>query len=94
MDNTENIILTDQEQTNENLAVDIDNILNDGFNLDEIKAMIKTLKVRKAAGIDGVIAELLKNLDDHTLNIMIKVGKVFDSGISRRVGSGYHCHNI
>ena len=42
--------------------------------------MIKKLKVGKAAGIDGVIAELLKNLDDHTLNIITKVvNKIFDS---------------
>ena len=78
-DQDENVILSDHEQTNENLAVDIDNIPNDGFNLEEIKAMINKLKVGKAAGIEGAIAELLKNLDDHTLNIITKVvDKIFD----------------
>ena len=64
-----------------NLVKDIDNILNRNFNLHEVKAMIAKLKDKKAAGIDTMISELLKNLDEPTLNIIVKImNKIFDTG--------------
>ena len=43
--------------------------------------MINKLKSGKAAGIDKIIAELLKNLDDDTLIILVNIfNKIFDSG--------------
>ena len=64
-----------------NLVKDIDNILNRNFNLQDVKAMIAKLKDKKAAGIDTMISELLKNLDEPTLNIIVKImNKIFDTG--------------
>ena len=64
-----------------NLVKDIDDILNRNFNLHEVKAMIAKLKDKKAAGIDTMISELLKNLDEPTLNINVKImNKIFDTG--------------
>ena len=43
--------------------------------------MIDKLKDKKAAGIDTIISELLKNLDEPTLNIIVKIlNKIFDLG--------------
>ena len=43
--------------------------------------MISKLKVGKAAGIDRITPELLKNLDDQSLNVTVKIlNKIFDSG--------------
>ena len=64
-----------------NLVKDIDNILNRNFNLHEVKAMIAKLKDKKVAGIDTMISELLKNLDEPALNIIVKImNKIFDTG--------------
>ena len=58
-----------------------DQILNAQFTFDEIKTMINKLKSGKAAGIDKIIAELLKNLDDDTVIILVNIfNKIFDSG--------------
>ena len=63
------------------LVKDIDNILNRNFNLHEVKAMIAKLKDKKAAGIDTMMSELLKNLDEPTLNMIVKImNKIFDTG--------------
>ena len=43
--------------------------------------MINKLKSGKAAGIDKIIAELLKNLDDDIVIILVNIfNKIFDSG--------------
>ena len=43
--------------------------------------MIDKLKDKKAAGIDTIISELLKNLDEPTLKIIVRIlNKIFDSG--------------
>ena len=43
--------------------------------------MISKLKVGKAAGIDKIISELLKNLDYHTFKVIVKImNKIFSSG--------------
>ena len=68
-------------EDNVNLLQDIDNILNRDFNLIEIKVMIDKLKNNKAAGIDTIVSELLKNLDEPTLSIIVRIlNKIFDSG--------------
>ena len=42
--------------------------------------MIDKLKDKKAAGIDTIISELLKNLDEPTLKIIVKIlNKIFHS---------------
>ena len=64
-----------------NIFQDIDNILNRNFNLQEVKSMIDKLKTNKSAGIDTIISELLKNLDETTLMIILRIlNKIFDSG--------------
>ena len=64
-----------------NLVQDIDNILNNRFRLDEVKMMINKLKTGKAAGVDKIISELLKNLADSVLHIVVRIlNKIFDSG--------------
>ena len=68
-------------EDNVNLIQDIDNILNRDFNSIEIKVMINKLKNNKAAGIDKIVSELLKNLDEPTLSIVVRIlNKIFDSG--------------
>ena len=68
-------------EDNANLIQDIDNILNRDFNLIEIKVMIDKLKNDKAAGIDKIVSELLKHLDEPTMSIIVKsLNKIFDSG--------------
>ena len=58
-----------------------DQILNAQLTFDEIKTMINKLKSGKAAGIDKIIAELLKNLDYDTMIILVNIfNKIFDSG--------------
>ena len=58
-----------------------DQTLNTRFTFDEIKTMINKLKSGKAAGIDKIIAELLKNLDDDTVIILVNIfNKIVDSG--------------
>ena len=43
--------------------------------------MVDKLKDKKAAGIDTIISELLKNLDEPTLKIIVKIlNKICDSG--------------
>ena len=43
--------------------------------------MINKLKGKKAAGTDTIISELLKNLDEPTLHIIVKImNKIFDTG--------------
>ena len=59
-DYQQNVEIEELEQTT-------DQILNAQFTFDEIK-MINKLKSGKAAGIDKIIAELLKNLDDDTVS--------------------------
>ena len=56
-----------------NCAQGIDNIVNRNFNLLEVKTMINKLKGKKAAGIDSIISELLKSLDETTLNKIVKI---------------------
>ena len=68
-------------EDNANLIQDIDNILNRDFNLIEIKVIIDKLKNNKAAGIDKIVSELLKNLDEPTMSIIVRIlNKIFDSG--------------
>ena len=58
-----------------------DQILNAQFTFDKIKTIINKLKSGKAAGIDKINAELLKNLDDDTVIILVNIiNKIFDSG--------------
>ena len=43
--------------------------------------MIDNLKNNKAAGIDKIVSELLKNLDEPTMSIIVRIlNKIFDSG--------------
>ena len=43
--------------------------------------MVDKLKDKKAAGIDTIISELLKNLDEPTIKIIVKIlNKIFGSG--------------
>ena len=43
--------------------------------------MIDKVKTNKSAGIDTIISELLKNLDETTLVIIVRIlNKIFDSG--------------
>ena len=64
-----------------NIFQDIDSILNRDFNLQEMKNMIDKLTRNKSAGIDTIISELLKNLDETTLMIIARIlNKIFDSG--------------
>ena len=73
-DYQQNVEIEELEQTT-------DQILNAQFTFDEIKTMINKLKSGKAAGIDKIIAELLKNLDDDTVIILVNIfNKIFDSG--------------
>ena len=65
----------------EELKQTTDQILNAQFTFDEIKTMLNKLKSRRAAGIDKIIGELLKNLDDDTVIILINIfNNIFDSG--------------
>ena len=46
-----------------------------------MKSMLDKLKTNKSAGIDTIISELLKNLDETTLMIIVRIlSKIFDSG--------------
>ena len=65
-DYQQNVEIEELEQTT-------DQILNAQFTFDEIKTMINKLKSGKAAGIDKIIAELLKNLDDDTVIILVNI---------------------
>ena len=77
-----NIEIEELEQTT-------DQILIAQFTFDEIKTMINKLKSRKAAGIDKIIEELLKNLDDDTVIILVNIfNKIFDSGESEEWALG------
>ena len=55
-----------------NFVQDIDSILNRNLDLHKVKTMIDKLKDKKATGIDTIISELLKNLDEPTLYNSIK----------------------
>ena len=80
MINTQNLIINKKVEIEE-LEQTTDQILNAQFTFDEIKTMINKLKSGKAAGIDKIIAELLKNLDDDTVIILVNIfNKIFDSG--------------
>ena len=55
--------------------------LNNSFRLDMVKMMINKLKTGKAAGIDKIILETLKNLTESVLQIAVRIlNKIFDSG--------------
>ena len=80
----------------EELEKATDQILNAQFTFDEIKTMINKLKSGKAAGIDKIIVELLKNLDDDTVIMLVNIfNKIFDSGeFPEEWALGNHCYII
>ena len=69
----------------ESFAVDnprINEILNDPFSEDEVKRSISNLKNNKAAGVDGVLNEYLKNIPDNCITFFCKLfNLVLDTGI-------------
>ena len=77
---------------NENIAPQDDDIhtftnsdnddLNIQFTLEEIKCVIKSLKLGKACGLDRIRNEFIKNCPDSLLEIFVKYfNVVLDSGI-------------
>ena len=72
---------TNEPPANSELTENVDHILNNKISLEEAKQTLKKLKFEKSAGIDKVIAELLKSLNDRALIVIIKVlNKIFESG--------------
>ena len=69
MINTQNLIINKKVEIEE-LEQTTDQILNAQLTFDEIIMMINKFKSGKTAGIDKIIAELLKNLDDDTVIII------------------------
>ena len=56
-------------------------ILDRVILIDEVKKGIRNLKIGKAAGLDKIISELLKYVDDNFLDLIILIlNKIFDSG--------------
>ena len=56
-------------------------ILNCQFMTEDFKAMIIKLKSGKSPGIDRIIAELLKDLNDDTLNTTLNIfNKILNAG--------------
>ena len=56
-------------------------ILDAQLTFDEIKWMINKLRSGNATGIDEIIEELLKDFDEDTVIILVKIfNKLFDSG--------------
>ena len=71
---------TNPQQTVKSLKM-LDRILNNKISLEEAKQTVKKLKFKKAAGIDKVIAELFKSLNDRALIVIVKIpNKIFESG--------------
>ena len=66
---------------NSELTENVDSISNNKISLEEAKQMLKKLKCKKSAGIDKVIAELLKSLNDRVLLVSVKIlNKIFETG--------------
>ena len=84
---SENDMNIDQIQTDclINTLTDQDEILYDILDsvitVSEIKKVINNLNNRKAAGIDKIIPELVKALDDNTLEIIALLNCILDSGV-------------
>ena len=58
----------------------IEQILNCKISLAEIKIMINKLKANKAAGLDQIIPEVLKNLNENFLEVIAKImNKIFET---------------
>ena len=65
-----------------NTLTDQDEILDSVITVSEIKKVINNLNNWKAAGIEKIIPELVKALDDNTLEIIALVlNCILDSGV-------------
>ena len=64
---------THQQDADKNVFTNSDNEeLNNSFTLDEIKCIIKSLKLGKACGLDKVRNEFLRKCPDELLDIFVK----------------------
>ena len=69
-----------QDEFNNVENIEMLDILDRTISIDEIKKVITKLKNGKAAGIDRIIPELLKEFDDNILSIIaLIVNKILDS---------------
>ena len=66
---------------NSELTENAHHILNNKISLKDAKQTLKKIKFKKSAGIDKVIAELLRSLNDRALIVIVKIlNKIFKSG--------------
>ena len=66
---------------NNELIDNVDHKLNNKISIKEVRQTLKKLKSRKSAGIDKVIPELSKSLNDRALIAIVKtLNKIFASG--------------
>ena len=73
--------IEDVENLNSNSAENIDT-LDDPISREEVLKAIHKLRCKKAAGTDGIIAELFKVARDEVVEILVKLfNKLFDEGI-------------
>ena len=60
---------------------EIPDILDRVISTDEVRKVIRNMKNGKAAGLDKIIPELLKYVDDNFIDLMTLIfNKIFDSG--------------
>ena len=73
---------TDVERETTNLfEKEILDILDRVISIDGVRRVIRNMKNGKAAGLDKIIPELLKYVDDNFLDLMTLIlNKIFDSG--------------
>ena len=71
------------EHENNSTYDDIQNeILDRKITIEEIKKVIANFKMAKAAGLDKIIPELIKALDDNMLHIFaLLLNKILDNGV-------------
>ena len=98
--NTDDKIDQSEHTTNNDIATheigDYLEILDREISLEEVKKSIANLKNDKAAGIDSIIPELIKSLQNEGLRTLTTlINFIFNlGGVSTRMGNKYNRSNI
>ena len=70
-----------ESETTNLFEKEILDILDRVISIDEVRKVIRNMKNGKAAGLDKIIPELLKYVDDNFIDLMTLIfNKIFDSG--------------